>query len=220
MTTIAGKKIVFKEPEFQEFAYLIVNPDGLEVSYPLTERDVAAFSDDSYICAAAEVYQDVHIGDEVMQIAWFSGATSEYKGRDTGKETDLSVFSSSKSGKYTYLNDYFLVDKDLEPFFYSDGNRRSALLNEILKAKHVHDCEFNDEEANAFYMLLHKNSPTHSSLDVIVDKNRIVFGVITNDNSEDESIKVEVDKRWGELAVGDNFNDVRDDTRDVPKVTA
>ena len=211
MTTLTQNDITFSEPQLQEFDYLIANPNAM-CSYRLTEDDIAGLCDESYMVVVASVYQDIDIRGEDFQVGWHSGVAGEYKGRDSGEDTDRSVFTVDKG---ILSNEYYLVHSELEPFYYGEAKGSAAALNAAFEQMNMY-IRLNDEEAELLHTLMHKNKPTHESLDVITDINQIVFGVETDVVFDDGEVRrEEVDKKWSELKAGDLFSDVRDNTRDV-----
>ena len=204
--TPSGVKLIIESHDFQEFEVSIINKDG-PCSAELTESDVAGFNEDTYVSFDVDACQTIRIGNEHTIIEWLSGSHSPYKGRNSGEETNLSVFRDA-SGKKLPTNDYYFFHEELETFYYGERKDAVVTLNEAFVSMGF-DLVFDDEDAKHLYDWLHQVTPTQATFNIETDKHLMTFV------TESAGSTKPVAKLWGELAVGDAVLEV-DRTSDRP----
>ena len=199
---IAGQSMQVTDSWIEDSYFQIVNPDGA-CFHVLSKSEVESFSEDSYICTNTSVYKTIVWGEFEFKVLYQNGARGNYKGHDSGKGSNLDLFSDYSEGLPT--NKFYLICKEWEWLYYNERKGRNCThsANGMLTALGI-DYLMTEEDVVNFYALLHAHTPTNSLLGLEDDKHKLIFSVEVDDEDNQYTDSVElVEKRWGELRYGD-----------------
>ena len=205
---IAGKPIAITDTWIEDKRLEIVNPDGVCFTV-LTNEDVSGFSEESYICTNAEVVKTLQWGEFELELTYKNGGRAEYRGRDSGENSDLSIFKDCHKGLPT--NKYYFICEhwELEWLYYSKRENLCCtdVINTSLAVNGV-DHQMTDQDVLALYDFLHQETPTNALLGIEDDKHKLLFAVeVEDDNAASDDITL-LDKEWGELETGNWIHDM------------